>query len=284
LINNISLFKIRIDNKKCGSCGLCEMNCKAKCIDAKKKKIDISRCVNCFNCIKKCHNNALSFSRKNISKSLSKTSENLTPQAERRSFIIKFSTIAAASILLPKTLFSQSNNNNSEKQINILDNISDIRKPITPPGSLGYDNFNKRCSACHLCVSKCPTKILTPAKMEYGFRGIMQPTMKFANGYCEIDCNICYKVCPNGAILDVDEYNNKKQIQIGVAKFHSTKCQVNSMNINCGICAEHCPTNAIALIPSNSNNHNIPLIDENKCIGCGACEYMCPTDGTEKAI
>ena len=56
-----SWLKVRIDTAKCNSCGLCERNCKASCIDSKTHQIDYSRCVVCGDCIGKCHQGALSF-------------------------------------------------------------------------------------------------------------------------------------------------------------------------------------------------------------------------------
>ena len=61
LLSKISLFKIRIDKEKCNSCGLCEMNCKSECINAKEKNIDIGNCVVCFNCINKCNKGGISY-------------------------------------------------------------------------------------------------------------------------------------------------------------------------------------------------------------------------------
>ena len=65
LTSKISLFNIRIDKEKCNSCGLCEMNCKSECINAKEKSIDTGNCVVCFNCINKCNKNSIGFKIKN---------------------------------------------------------------------------------------------------------------------------------------------------------------------------------------------------------------------------
>ena len=37
--------------------------------------------------------------------------------------------------------------------------------------------------------------------LEYGFGGMMQPTVFFEKGFCNFDCTVCGDVCPNGAIL-----------------------------------------------------------------------------------
>ena len=112
----------------------------------------------------------------------------------------------------------------------------------------------------------------------------MQPTIKYHHDYCKIDCNVCYKICPTGAIVDFERSGHKKtQIQIGIAKYESENCLVKIKNIKCGFCAEVCPLNAISLI-ENPQNKIIPSINKEKCIGCGTCEYMCPTKYENKAI
>ncbi|MGA3014530.1 MAG: 4Fe-4S binding protein, partial [Bacteroidales bacterium] len=50
----ISVFKIKMDEEACTSCGLCAKECKAGCIDVKEKKVDFSRCIACFDCFKAC--------------------------------------------------------------------------------------------------------------------------------------------------------------------------------------------------------------------------------------
>ena len=48
--------------------------------------------------------------------------------------------------------------------------------------------------------------------------------------------------------------------------------------VACGNCARHCPTGAISMIPYQTKDGEvqIPSVDEARCIGCGACENLCP--------
>lgn len=228
------------------------------------------------------------------------------PQLEKRKFIIGLGSVVAGSLLIPKAL---SEIKTKKETISQNDNVilPDIqhRHPIMPPGAINMDNLNRHCSACHLCISRCPEKILKPAKLEYGLKGIMQPTINYNDGFCEYDCIECLRVCPTGAIRPMKEDNHNKQnhneiyhikekqrIQIGIARYRNDYCQVNSMKINCGKCAFDCPTGAISMVnntknkeqSNTKNNLLVPLIDESKCIGCGACEYYCPTSLEKKAI
>ena len=52
----------------------------------------------------------------------------------------------------------------------------------------------------------------------------------------------------------------------------------------CGNCARHCPTGAIAMVPldknadpEDRNTLKIPVVNTAVCIGCGACENLCPS-------
>jgi formate hydrogenlyase subunit 6/NADH:ubiquinone oxidoreductase subunit I len=54
---------------------------------------------------------------------------------------------------------------------------------------------------------------------------------------------------------------------------------VNRDEVPCTECQRHCPTSAIVLVarePENPDSLKIPAIDTSLCIGCGACEHLCP--------
>ena len=79
LISGISLFKLRINQSECNSCGLCERVCKADCIDFREKQINFNICIACFNCIKTCPHHGIGygfrFKERNLSKRLIETSD-----------------------------------------------------------------------------------------------------------------------------------------------------------------------------------------------------------------
>jgi ferredoxin len=152
------------------------------------------------------------------------------------------------------------------------------KNAITPPGSFYLEHFNNACTACHLCVSACPTGVLRPSLFEYGIFGMMQPFMDYKTGFCHYECTKCSKVCPNGAILPLT-IEQKQTTQIGVARFVRCNCIIFTDGILCSECSEHCPTKAIKMTPSTTpivGEINIPEITPELCVGCGACEYACP--------
>lgn len=148
--------------------------------------------------------------------------------------------------------------------------------PLMPPGSVSRESFLKRCVNCQLCVQACPNGVLRPSTRLESF---MQPEMSFELGYCRPECNACSQVCPAGAIKPIT-VEEKTVIQVGRAKWIGMNCVPLNQNIECGNCASHCPTGAITMVaydPYDSNSPKVPFIDEERCIGCGACEHICPS-------
>ncbi|MBP3530368.1 MAG: 4Fe-4S dicluster domain-containing protein [Thermoguttaceae bacterium] len=150
--------------------------------------------------------------------------------------------------------------------------------PIAPPGAVSFEHFNKRCVGCHLCVAKCPQKVLKPATLEYGLRGFMQPRVVFSlEHFCNFDCVICGEVCPAGAILPL-KMEEKHLTQMGRVVFIKENCVVYARNENCGACSEHCPTQAVKMVPYGDPEVGLTIPETNVdlCVGCGACESICP--------
>jgi len=264
-ISKISLFKVIIKEEDCLSCGACARECKANCIDSKNKTIDVTRCVNCFNCLTSCPTEGISYS---ILSKKKETIDSVKNNSKR-----KFLTKASLYLLSFSAIGAQ-----IEKKIKATkpSTIPVFRKvAVSPPGSQSVERFNDKCTACHLCVSACPTQVLQPSFLEYGFTGMLQPRLDNITGFCNFDCKVCADVCPTGAILPID-LERKKLIQLGKAIFVTDNCIVKTEKTDCGACSEHCPTKAVHMIPFEGKLV-IPEVRDKYCIGCGACEYACPT-------
>lgn len=273
-----SWLKPVIDTSKCNGCGLCARNCKASCINPKEHAIDYSRCVACMDCINKCRQGAIRY----IHPTKLQTAENAQPGANdtkasqdqvsnaRRSFLTSTALLATISVVKAQ-----------EKKVDgglavIQDKkIPKRGTPLTPPGSLSAHNMAQHCTACQLCVSACPNQVLRPST---DLLKLMQPEMSYERGYCRPECTRCSDVCPAGAIRPITKAD-KSAIQIGHAVWIKKNCIPLTDGVECGNCARHCPTGAIQMVPSDpaaENSPKIPAVNTERCIGCGACENLCP--------
>ena len=261
LLSKISLFRISIKESGCTRCGACEKQCKSQCIDSDNMKVDDSRCVTCFNCLSACKKGSINYEFR-YKKQQAQPIQNNENNSRRTFLMVTGAMLATAAFAKTQKVIS---NNDS-----ILS-----RKPIMPPGADNIEYFNSHCTACQLCITKCPMQVLKPAALQYGISGITQPHLAFSTEvFCTYDCNICTTVCPTSALkkLSIEE---KKVAQIGIVNFRKSKCIVFTEEKDCGACSEHCPTQAVHMIPYKEGL-TIPEVKKDICIGCGACESICP--------
>lgn len=277
-----SWLKIRFDESKCKKCGKCAHNCKASCIDFKSMKVDYSRCVVCGNCLKQCNFDSLHYagpgagsSRKASSSGNSSSSSNSSKYSDsvdegRRAFLVGAALATSAAALAQE-----------KKKVDgglavIEDMVEPARNtPLTPPGSLSASNMQKRCTGCQLCVSECPNHVLVPST---DLLKLMQPTMSYVRGYCRPECNRCSEVCPAGAIKPIT-LADKSSTQIGHAVWVKENCLPVKDGVECDNCERHCPVGAIEMVMLDEEDEEsvlIPAVNEARCIGCGACEHLCP--------
>lgn len=268
-ISRFSLLKIHFDEDKCKNCSLCTKNCKAACIDFKNHKVDYSRCVVCGDCIKSCKFGALSYSRKTSGTSKTGTTSDASVDANKRSFLIATALVSTAAL-------AQEKKHVDGGLADIIEKKAPERKtPIVPPGARSLKHMTQHCTGCQLCVSKCPNDVLLPSM---DITNLMQPVMSFEKGYCRPECTRCSEVCPAGAIKLIDK-EEKSGIQIGHAVVYPDFCLSALGENECGNCARHCPVGAIEMVPSDPEDDlspSVPAVNENACIGCGACEHLCP--------
>ena len=268
-LSRFSYLKPVIDTSKCNGCGLCAKNCKASCIDSKNHAIDYSRCVVCLDCIDKCRQGAIKYVPR--SKAQQATLSGASSDKGRRAFIATSAMVAGASAVKAQKLKMDGGFATIEDK-----KIPKRETPITPPGSLSAKNLAQHCTACQLCISVCPNQVLRPSG---GLTNFMQPETSYERGYCRPECTKCSEVCPTGAIKPITK-EEKTAIQIGHAVWIADNCIVNTDGQKCGNCARHCPTGAIQMVPKDPNDKKslqIPVVNTERCIGCGACENLCPS-------
>lgn len=261
-ISRWSLMRPVIDTSKCVSCGLCARACKGACIDPKAHAIDYSRCVACMDCLDNCTHNAISYTFAR------KKHDTAATDSGRRAFL-------GGMGLLGVSLAANARRTKVDGGLAaITAKKAPVRQtPIAPPGAVSLKHLQQHCTACQLCISSCPNGVLRPST---DLTTLMQPVASYENGYCRPECTACGDVCPAGAIRPVT-VEEKTAIQVGHAVWVSDNCVPLTDGVECGNCARHCPSGAITMVPAQGKAVKIPVIDTEKCIGCGACENLCPS-------
>lgn len=270
LLSRYALMRPVIDTKKCNACGLCARGCKASCINPEKHTIDYSRCVACMDCIDTCRHGAIRYKISRKKETTGKPATEGQVDTARRRFLSATALLAATSVVKAQ----------QKKVDGGLAVIADKEQPhratpILPPGAASAEHFARHCTACQLCVSACPNDVLRPSA---DLLTLMQPQMSYERGYCRPECTRCSEVCPAGAIKPISA-GEKAATRIGHAVRVKKNCLPLADGVSCGNCARHCPTGAIQMVPSEAGSTDaplIPVVNAEKCIGCGACEHLCP--------
>jgi ferredoxin len=250
-VSKAARFKINIDHQECINCKICESNCRAGCIDIDNSTIDHTRCTLCFDCIGVCPERVITYGY-----GLTKPIQKATDESKRSFFASSFAFLS-----LP-----------------LLGNKQDGKSgelPVIPPGGKNHKEFLDKCTGCHLCVNACPSNVIVPAIMDYGLEGLFQPKLDFNKNYCAYDCNLCTEICPTEALSELT-LEEKQLTQLGEVSLNKDQCVVYRNDTDCGACIEHCPTHAV--YADIRNGIRYPVTDTDYCIGCGACQYPCPTD------
>lgn len=270
-LSRFALFAPVIDGARCKDCGLCARKCKAGCIDYGHHKVDYSRCVACMDCLDTCKHGAIGLKCRIKRNGRPSGQETPAPKDNgRRNFLSAAITVAAAA-----TVEAQTKKVDGGLALIEDKKVPNRATPLLPAGSWSANSFQKHCTACQLCVSACPNGVLRPSA---ALDRLMQPEMQYERGYCRPECTRCSEVCPAGAIRPVS-VAEKSSIRIGHAVWVKQNCVAVADGVECGNCARHCPSGAIIMVPQGAAEDGlprIPVVNAERCIGCGACENLCP--------
>jgi ferredoxin len=276
----------RIQGEVCTSCGACQRVCRTGAADSPGRRIDSGACVGCFDCMVVCPVGAVRYGRLNIASTAptsikeeankedaTKEGSTASPVFSRRNFMLAGGTgLAAAALTLPAAGLARRPSTAALVTLN-----GKARAWASPPGSGSVDRFSRLCLSCGLCARACPSGVLRQGLAWWKSPAILEPYMDYARGFCQFECVACGEVCPSGAIqlLPVDA---KTTVAVARSSLELPKCIVTEKGTPCGACAEHCPTGALAMARVPAHRHPIPVLDETLCVGCGACETVCPSE------
>ncbi len=280
VMSRFALFGMEKDHAKCTDCNLCLVNCQGADSPQGGVKHRQDECHMCMNCESACPEDVIKFRFLPNRKSTVQK-----PDLGRRTTV---ASAAAGAVAIPSMRIA----NWPDKAYS--------EKVIRPPGAVEEREFLERCIRCAECMKVCPNNALHPAFFEGGIEGLWTPILIPRIGYCEFSCVLCGQVCPTGAIQKIDEKQKmgigQKPISVGTAMYDHGRCLPWAMATPCIVCEEFCPTSPKAIwaeevtIPKRDDKYTAkgehaamlmvtvkrPHVDPSLCIGCGACEKVCP--------
>ena len=142
---------------------------------------------------------------------------------------------------------------------------------IRPPWSIEASKFVDICERCDNCIDACPEKILFRGEGGY-------PEVNFKKGECTF-CAECVDACEVKAFQYL-KTGEEHDICAKPSTAWHLKVQIkeNCLSLNaitCRVCGDNCDEQAIRF-QLKVGGVSEPLIDQDKCTGCGACLYVCP--------
>lgn len=248
-ISGKNTLKLRIDQDKCTSCGICDAVCPASATPFTGWRA--GECYQCFRCHVECPEAAIY-----TELSLKSAKKERGIDLKKREALL---AIGASLVALPL--------------------LKGERKVLRPPGAV--KDFTSRCIRCGECMKGCPTGVLQPMGFTSGLENYGTPRLATELSYCEHECILCHSLCPTGAIGPFSPETKR----MGIARVDRSVCLPFAYGEACIVCEEHCPVpeKAIKLInvesqtPSGEKRKLVaPIVREDLCTGCGICQNKCP--------
>jgi MauM/NapG family ferredoxin protein len=258
LAGRFSLFR-RIPPKVCSDCTACRELCPSA---FDQEILQEDACIRCMSCVSGCQKGRARFS--------------WSPSSREQKFLPS-RRVLLGGIVSGFALARLFRFRSPEAQARLL----------RPPGVREEKEFLSKCVRCGECLKVCLKAALYPAAFQAGAEGLYTPILLPRLGYCEYNCTLCGQVCPTGAIPDLP-VPDKQRAVIGKAVFDKNHCLPFAKQVPCIVCEEHCPIPGKAILfemvaETLPDGRRItlqnPRVVDERCNGCGICEFVCPLDG-----
>lgn len=250
---------------KCTNCGECARRCPTAAIAIDGEPCAHAECLSCRQCVDVCPVRGISFSFSPASVAGEPARSGALPS--RRVFLAGAgagATLAAVGLSGTHSLLRAGARGSIWSEA-----------CIRPPGAVPEPEFLDRCLRCGLCMKACPSNALQPAWLAAGPEGMFSPLLMPRRGPCEPDCNVCGRVCPTRAIAPLP-LAEKRWAKAGTAAVLQERCLAYAENKSCVVCQEVCPYGSVKLVQKAGSAVPVPVVDAQRCFGCGYCENHCP--------
>lgn len=274
LLSLASVFRVsdRIVSAKCVDCGKCRRACSFDAIreDVGTRPLD---CTFCQSCASVCPVEAINFTRRGA---------RLARHAGNAQF--------ADDVPISRRGFAAGVLGAGVAAYAIKAEAAAIECPsiIRPPGSIPEERFRRQCIRCGECIKACPFMILQAAGFEHGMVNLWTPRVNADWSGCDATCTNCGQVCPTGAIRAL-RLEEKKAARMALAVVNEGTCLPHAGRGACRLCENECTAagyNAIEFMrvgvsvddaghPIEGTGHAAPIINAERCVGCGLCQTRC---------
>ena len=158
---------------------------------------------------------------------------------------------------------------------------------LRPPGAHGEKDFASRCVKCGKCMEACPYIAIKPARDDAG-AAVGTPMIDARAQACRLCEDFpCVEACPTNALRDIE---TRSDVKMGVAVIDEDLC-IAFQGMRCEVCYRTCPLIDEAIVidyrlREGDAIHSVfaPVIDEDKCVGCGLCVERCVVSEPRVAI